>query len=93
MIRSATLQDADQIREIYNYYIFNTTVSFEKTPVSLEEMTKRMSAILPLYPWLVYVGEREILGYAYATKWKPRYSSGTKRKLGPTEISSKCIGR
>ena len=72
MIRPATSQDAIQITDIYNYYIQNTTVTFEKTPVSASEMERRITQTQVKYPWLVKESDNQILGYAYATDWKPR---------------------
>ncbi|MBF8269868.1 MAG: Acetyltransferase (GNAT) domain [Gammaproteobacteria bacterium] len=37
-IRDATSDDAGQICTIYNHYINNTVISFEETPVTIEEM-------------------------------------------------------
>ena len=74
MIRTAKPEDAEQIAEIYNYYILNTTVTFEKTPVSYEEMRSRVENTMVKYPWLVVEIENRIEGYAYATDWKPRWA-------------------
>ena len=72
MIRTISLNDLRQICEIYNYYIKNTHISFEESPVSESEMEARIGAIIPSLPWLVYEEQSQILGYAYATKWKGR---------------------
>lgn len=72
MIRSATSKDAPQITDIYNYYIQNTTVTFEKTPISFHEMEDRITKTQVKYPWLIQETDNQILGYAYATDWKPR---------------------
>ena len=74
MVRLAKLADANQIADIYNYYILNTTVTFEKTPVSSEEMRDRIEKTLVKYPWLVIEVDNRIQGYAYATDWKPRWA-------------------
>jgi L-amino acid N-acyltransferase YncA len=72
-IRSVALNDAEQICQIYNYYVMTTTITFEETPVSTSEMTNRIRDVqsIPL-PWLVAANGQEILGYAYAQKWKAR---------------------
>jgi len=72
MVRSAKLEDASQITDIYNYYILNTTVTFEKTPISSDTMKERIEQTQVKYPWLVLEEEGMIHGYAYATDWKPR---------------------
>jgi len=72
MVRPAKLEDAAQISDIYNYYIINTTVTFEKTPISAEDMKERIEKTTVKYPWLVIEVDNMIQGYAYATEWKPR---------------------
>ena len=73
MIRLATIADSKSISDIYNYYVSNTTITFEEQPVSGEQMAERMQEVLsaPL-PWLVAERAGRILGYAYASKWKAR---------------------
>ncbi len=72
MIRKVKLEDAQKIAEIYNYYILNSCVTFEEYPVSAEEMCGRIEAVYLKFPWLVFEKNNEILGYAYASVWKPR---------------------
>ena len=74
MVRAATAKDTQQIVDIYNFYILNTTVTFEKTPVSKEDMQERVSNVQVKYPWLVFEENEMIVGYAYATDWKPRHA-------------------
>ncbi|MDR0908511.1 MAG: GNAT family N-acetyltransferase [Spirochaetaceae bacterium] len=74
MVRLVTLADAAAIAEIYNYYIVNTTVSFEESPVSTEEMKARIEKVRADFPWLVYEENGIVLGYAYLSKWKERIS-------------------
>lgn len=72
MIRAVKLEDAREIAEIYNYYILNSCVTFEEFAVSAEEMRGRIEATNSKYPWLVFEKDEEIIGYAYASAWKPR---------------------
>lgn len=72
IIRPAVASDAAAICGIYNPYVLNTTISFELEPVSEHTMAARMADIQAHFPWLVYEAEGELLGYAYASKWKPR---------------------
>lgn len=72
MIRPVIAGDAPELCELYNYYIQHTTVTFEETPVSAAEMEARIRHISPAYPWLVWEGAGEILGYAYVHRWKDR---------------------
>lgn len=72
MVRTATPEDASQITDIYNHYILNTSSTFEKTPVSSDNMKERVENTQVKYPWLVIEIDGMIQGYAYATDWKPR---------------------
>ena len=73
MIRTATIDDATKIAEIYNYYVTNTFITFEKEPVSVDEIYTRISDIVSSsLPWLVIENNGEVIGYAYATKWRAR---------------------
>lgn len=72
MIRNITVSDAGKICTIYNKYIENSSVTFEKKPVSAEDIISRIQIITENYPWLVYEEEGEVVGYTYATKWKDR---------------------
>ncbi|MDR2385697.1 MAG: GNAT family N-acetyltransferase [Tannerella sp.] len=72
MIRKVAPEDAPEILNIYNYYVKNTTITFETEPVSEEEMQKRIAAISQEYPYLVYEENGNIRGYCYANLWKKR---------------------
>jgi L-amino acid N-acyltransferase YncA len=73
MIRPVTKADAAQICAIYNHYIETSVISFELTPVSIEQMVLRIEQIDALgLPWLVATDGEQLLGYAYATTWKAR---------------------
>ena len=72
MIRTVQLNDAEEICDIYNYYVMNTAISFEEAAVSVEEMKGRIKKVLLEYPWFVYEIDGRIAGYAYATRWKAR---------------------
>ncbi len=72
MIRNVTLKDAHQIAAIYNYYILNSIITFEETSIDAVEMSHRITSVITEFPWLVYEIDGQIIGYAYASKWKGR---------------------
>jgi phosphinothricin acetyltransferase len=73
LIRTATASDADAITRIYNHYILNTTITFEEQAISTEEMAGRVAEVQAAsLPWLVAEQDGQIVGYAYASKWKGR---------------------
>lgn len=71
-IRKVELADAEQIAEVYNYYIQNTHHTFETDPLSGDEMRKRIVNTIENYPYLVAEVDGEICGYAYASQFKMR---------------------
>tara|TARA_B100000989_G_scaffold236746_1_gene183647 strand:- start:162 stop:641 length:480 start_codon:yes stop_codon:yes gene_type:complete len=71
MIRKANSKDAKAIASIYNYYISNTTISFEEKPVNENIVIQRINSN-EKNKWWIYESADELLGYAYSTKWKPR---------------------
>jgi L-amino acid N-acyltransferase YncA len=72
MIREAISKDAQQIAEIYNYYVANTIVTFEEEPVPADDMAGRIAEVTEKFPWLVFEENGTIMGYAYASSWKSR---------------------
>lgn len=72
-IREATPDDAAAICAIYNPYIEYTTISFEEKPVAVSDMAERIaSSQAQGLPWLVAEASGDMLGYAYATRWRAR---------------------
>jgi phosphinothricin acetyltransferase len=72
MIRSATIEDAIRISEIYNHYVLHSTITFEEQAVHAAEMRQRIAEVLDGLPWLVWVEHQAVQGFAYASKWKGR---------------------
>ena len=72
-IRPVTADDAARICTIYNHYIATTTISFEEEPVRVADMAQRIVDVgAAELPWLVMLDGDELIGYAYATKWRVR---------------------
>lgn len=71
-IRAATSADAQAIANIYNHYVETTRISFEESPVSMQEMAQRIAQVQVTLPWLVASSKDQVLGYAYATAWRAR---------------------
>jgi phosphinothricin acetyltransferase len=72
-LRAAGGDDAAALTEIYNHYIRETIVTFEEEPVGADEMRGRMAEVTGRHlPWLVAEVDGLVVGYAYATPWRPR---------------------
>jgi L-amino acid N-acyltransferase YncA len=72
MIRSAQVEDAAQLCEIYNHYVLNTPITFEEEAVLIEDMEERVRETTASLPWLVWEENEIVLGYCHASKWKGR---------------------
>lgn len=71
-IERVTVEDAEELLSIYAPYVRETAVSFEyevPSPAEFQDRIRRISAILP---YIKCVENGEILGYAYADKFKNR---------------------
>lgn len=82
-IRSATPGDAAAIAEIYNWYVEKTVITFEFDPVPAGEMAARIASVLAAHEWLVLERAGELLGYAYAGRFRerPAYAHATESTI------------
>ena len=72
-IRRAVETDIPEIAEIYGLSVVEETASFELVPPTLAEMTARMKTIVDGgYPYLVAEIDGAVVGYAYASAYRPR---------------------
>ena len=71
-IRSATVDDAAALSEIYSYYVRNTAVTFEIEPPSADEIARRIHSYTKKYPYLVIEDEDDIIGFAFAHAFRER---------------------
>ena len=72
LLRIATVEDAARLVEIYDGYVLNTGATFETEAPTKEEFAKRMEEVLQMYPYLVAEMDGEIVGYAYAHRYRER---------------------
>ena len=77
MIRKVRIEDAQQLVDIYNYYVLNTVVTFDDVPFPVDAFKEKIESIYKTYPFFVFEEDNKILGYAYASKWreKPAYKN------------------
>ncbi|WP_314149204.1 GNAT family N-acetyltransferase [uncultured Leifsonia sp.] len=73
-IREARLQDMPDIREIYNHYVANSTVTFDEDPMTLREWKSKYAYLHKLgMPFIVAESPSgQILGYALVSPWKQK---------------------
>jgi len=71
-IREYRSGDEAAICAIYNYYITHTVVTFEEVPLTPADIKHRAESHLETYPWYVCELKDEVVGYAYATRFRER---------------------
>jgi L-amino acid N-acyltransferase YncA len=72
-VRDSTDADVAAIQAIYAPHVLHGRASFEETPPSLGEMCSRRDAVLAAgLPYLIAEIDGEVLGYCYATPFRPR---------------------
>jgi L-amino acid N-acyltransferase YncA len=72
VLRLAREADAESLLGIYAPLVRETPISFELVPPGVDEYRGRIATVLETNPWLVCEEGEEILGYAYASKFRPR---------------------
>lgn len=76
-LRTATVGDAERLRDIYAPYVSGTAITFECEVPAVEEFRRRIAATLERYPYLVAEdGRGDVVGYAYAGPLKERAAYG-----------------
>ena len=97
-IRPAVATDLPHVREIYNHYVMNSTVTFDEAPMTLAELRKKFAKITEKrMPFIVAENPSgQLLGYAYVYPWKEkaayRFTVENSIYLGPA-ATGKGLGR
>jgi phosphinothricin acetyltransferase len=71
-IRPALESDAPAVLAIYAPIVRTSAITFEYEPPAVAEVAERIRTITARWPWLVYVGDDDVRGYAYASSWRAR---------------------
>jgi L-amino acid N-acyltransferase YncA len=97
-IRPAAPRDLPDVREIYNYYVTNSMVTFDEDTMTLREWRSKYAYLMRLkLPFLVAVSPSgQVLGYALCAPWKQkrayRYTAESSIYLRPA-ATGKGLGR
>ena len=71
-IRLATGADTEGVLAIYAPIVRDTAISFELVPPTVEQMRERIVSTLDRLPWLVAEEVQQVIGYAYASRYRER---------------------
>jgi phosphinothricin acetyltransferase len=73
VIRPYSPADIPAVTRIYGHYVRDTVITFETQAPDEAEMAARFAAIAGKgHPLLIAEREREVIGYAYASTYRPR---------------------
>ncbi len=73
LIRSGTAADTPALAAIYGHHVRHGSGSFELEPPDADEMARRREAVQSAgWPWLVAERAGAVVGYAYASPFRPR---------------------
>lgn len=73
LVRDAREKDMAAVQPIYAHHVLQGLASFEEVPPSLEELVSRRHGVLSQgLPYLVAETEGRVVGYSYATAYRPR---------------------
>lgn len=73
VVSDATEADMDAVQAIYTHHVLHGLATFEEVPPSADEMIGRRRAVLAAgLPYLVARVDGIVVGYAYATAFRPR---------------------
>jgi phosphinothricin acetyltransferase len=97
-IRNASLDDLQQVTDIYNYYVLHTPITFDLEPFTVEQRTPWFLQFSRSGRYRLLVAEQDsrILGYAGTTRFRPKAAYDTTVETtvycSPNDVS-KGIGR
>ncbi|PIJ59219.1 GNAT family N-acetyltransferase [Erwinia sp. OLMDLW33] len=73
VVRDAAPADIDAITRIYAWHVLHGCGSFEEIPPDAAEMAARLAKVHSFaLPWLVAEIDGAVVGYCYATQYRPR---------------------
>lgn len=74
-VRDALPDDVHAISAIYAWHVLHGRASFEEIPPTVDEMRKRLKNVTDNgLPWLVALYSGIVVGYCYATPYRPRHA-------------------
>ncbi len=73
IIRNICEEDIKSCLDIYNYYIENTSYTFEEEKLELSAFTERVKTITNKFPYIVAENDQgKVVGYAYLSEFISR---------------------
>ena len=87
-----TLQHLHVIREIYNYYVVNTTISFHTEELDLDQIKAAVMSKNSRYKSYVIKSDNEINGYVLITQYKSKQAYDISGEV-TIYLKPECLGQ
>ena len=92
------LQEKDYtiVKEIYDWYVINTTVTFGTEPISIQELKETIFTIHPKYRSYLIKKDKELTGFCYFSPHRKRKAYDRTAEISvylKPEFAGKGIGR
>lgn len=72
-IREVQFADLPQIRDIYNYFIRNTVITFDDKPLELHYWQEKHEQLAKFeLPFIAMFSGAELMGFAYVAPWRAK---------------------
>jgi len=94
--RKANKKDLDIILNIYNFYITNTTVTFDHRSISKKEFLQRIFIGNDKYPTYLIINSNDIAGFCFLTQYRKKEAYNRTVEIGlylKPELTGKGIGQ
>ena len=73
IVRDAVDEDMSSVQSIYAFHVAHGLATFEETAPTMQQLVSRRAGVLALgLPYLIAEIEERIVGYSYATDYRPR---------------------
>ena len=84
--------DLEVIRDIYNYYVLNTTVTFQIKPVNTDELKNYIYVDHPKYKSILIKSENAVCGYGHLYQYRSKEAYKNTAEIG-IYLKPEYIGR
>jgi phosphinothricin acetyltransferase len=89
-------QDLHDVKDIYDWYVMNSTATFHTEPIGLDELREFVYVNHPLYRSYMILSSQRIAGYCHITHHKKRQAYNRTAEITlylKPEFTKKGIGR
>lgn len=87
-----TVDHIDELKEIYNYYVMNSTISFHTEPLNNDQMRESVINKNPRFKAFLIRDNEEIAGYVLLTQYKNKQAYDVSAEV-TIYLKPDCLGK